>query len=217
MNATHSSACASRAVLARATIALACAVAVPWLALAPAAMGGMATAPSTSVSQSIADASTTAGAGTGQSAPPTGRAIASATLQQCATATIPQTERSATFAGEMTAIPGTARMQMRIELEERAVGESTFRTVTASGLGVWHSSAAGVKIFAHIQQVTNLSAPAVYRGAVRFRWLNAKDHPIKIQELRTARCDQPATQPTAAGSGQTSATPTGATTEAAGA
>jgi hypothetical protein len=212
MNNMYPNVRASRVVLARPIVALACAVAVPWLALAPAAMGATTTVSSTSVSQAVADAGATAGAGAGQTAPSTGKASASATLQQCATATIPQTERSATFAGEMSAIPGTARMQIRIELEERALGESMYHTVTATGLGVWHSSAAGVKIFAHIQQVTNLSAPAVYRGAVRFRWLNAKGHPIKTQELRTARCEQPATQSPAAGSGPTSAAPTGTTT-----
>ncbi len=58
---------------------------------------------------------------------------------------------------------------------------------------MWHSSAAGVKIFAHIQQVTNLSAPASTAARVRFRWLNAKGRLIKTQELRTARCEQPAT------------------------
>jgi hypothetical protein len=207
MKTLLSSARAKRAVR-RPIVALACAVAVPWLVLAPAALGGTATAPSTSAVQAVADAS--ASAGTGQSAPPTSKANASATLQQCATATIPQTERSATFAGEMTAIPGTAHMQMRIELEERALGEAMYRTVTAPGLGVWHSSAAGVKIFAHIQQVTNLSAPAVYRGAVRFRWLNAKGRPIKTQELHTARCEQPATQTPTANAGPTSTTPTSA-------
>ena len=39
-----------------------------------------------------------------------------------------------------------------------------YRTVSAPGLGVWRSSAAGVKIFAHLQQVTNLAAPAFYRA-----------------------------------------------------
>ena len=141
--------------------------------------------------------------------------IASATLEQCATATIPQTERSATFAGEMTAVAGTARMEMRIDLEERALGELAFRTVSAPGLGVWHSSTAGVKVFAHIQQVTNLSAPAFYRAAVRFRWLNAKGRVLKSEELRTARCEQPATPAPSSASTPTSTTPAGATTGAA--
>ncbi len=188
MNALLSSACAKRAAR-RPIVALACAVVVPWLVLAPAALGGTATAPSTGISQAVADAGASAGAG--QGATPPSKAIASAALQQCATATIPQTERSATFAGEMIAIPGTARMEMRIDLEERALGEMLYHTVSAPSLGVWHSSAAGVKIFAHIQQVTDLSAPALYRGAVRFRWLNAKGHAIKTEELRTDRCEQP--------------------------
>jgi hypothetical protein len=195
------------ALARHATAALACVSAGALLALAPAAMG-------------VTSTSTTAGAlpggaGTavqqiGQSGAPIGKADASATLEQCATATIPQTERSATFAAEMTAIPGSARMQLRIDLQERAPGEALYRTVTAPGLGVWHSSAAGVKVFGHIEQVTDLSAPAVYRGAVRFRWLSAKGRPIKIAELRTAHCEQPASP--APGETTTTSTTTTATT-----
>ncbi len=159
------------AVAARSFAALAFAVALPWLLAAPAAIAGTATV-------DTATASTTQ--------------LASATLQQCATATIPQTERSATFAGEMTAIPGTVRMEMRIDLQERGPEEALYRTVSAPGLGVWHSSTAGVKAFTHIQQVTNLSAPALYRGVVRFRWVGAKGRLIKAEELRTTRCEQPA-------------------------
>jgi hypothetical protein len=181
MDTLFSSTRATRVGHRRPIAALACTVAVPWLALAPAAMGGTAMVPAMATAPSTGTVSATP--------------IASATLEQCATATIPQTERSATFDGEMTAIAGTARMEIRIALEERALGELAYRTVSAPGLGVWHSSVAGVKVFAHIQQVTNLSAPAFYRGAVRFRWLNAKGRLLKSEELRTARCEQPATPP----------------------
>ncbi len=115
---------------------------------------------------------------------------ASATLEQCVTAAT-QSERSATFAGEMTALPGTARMQIRVELFERVPGEGQYRAVSAPDLGVWQGSAAGVKTFKHIQQVSNLSAPAFYRGVVGFRWLSARGRQIKIEELRTSRCEQP--------------------------
>ncbi|MGO9320651.1 MAG: hypothetical protein ACLQBY_07620 [Solirubrobacteraceae bacterium] len=195
-------------------VALVGAMAVPWLAVSPAAMGGTTAAGSASATQTVLAGSSQ----TGQGAPSGSKAGATATLEQCATATIPQTERSATFAGEMTAVPGATRMEMRIDLEERAPGELPYRTVTAPGLGVWHSSAAGVKIFTHIQQVTNLSAPALYRGALRFRWMNAKDRPIKTEELRTARCEQPAPPPTTdtatspAGAGSTTAATTGPST-----
>jgi hypothetical protein len=201
MNTLFSSARAACVGDRRPIAALACAVAVPWLALAPAAMGGTATVPATATAPSTAPVSATP--------------IASATLQQCATATIPQTERAATFAGEMTAIAGTARMEIRIDLQERALGELAYRTVSAPGLGVWHSSAAGVKVFAHIQQVTNLSSPAFYRAAVRFRWLNARGHLLRSEELRTARCEQPATPAPGAGAGPTSTTPASAMTGAA--
>jgi hypothetical protein len=106
-------------------------------------------------------------------------------------------------------------MEMRIDLQERGLEELQYRTVSAPGLGVWHSSAAGVKIFAHIQQVTNLSAPAFYRGAVRFRWLNARGRPIKAEELRTAHCEQPAGSPASGTNAGTSSSPmTGAATAA---
>jgi len=181
----------SCAAFRRPVVALTCAVAVPWLVLAPAAMGGTATATSSaaagvSVSEPFAASAASAASG------PSGASGATATLEQCATATIPQTERSATFAGEMTAIAGTARMEIRIDLQERALGELQYRTVSAPGLGVWHSSTAGVKVFTHIQQVTNLSAPAFYRGALRFRWVSASGHLLKSEELHTTRCEQPA-------------------------
>jgi hypothetical protein len=126
---------------------------------------------------------------------------ASATLEQCVTA-VTQAERSASFAGEMTAIAGTARMEMRIEVLERMPDEALFHTVSAPGLGVWRGSAPGVKSYTDIKQVTNLTAPAFYRGAVRFRWLNAKGRLIKGVELRTPTCDQTAApSPTSATAG----------------
>jgi hypothetical protein len=114
----------------------------------------------------------------------------SAALEQCVTS-LTQAERSATFLGEMTATPGTGRMSMRIELQERLPGETAFRNVAAPGLGVWRAAAPGVKVYRYIKQVTNLSAPASYRAAVRFRWLNGKGKLIKGVERRTSTCAQP--------------------------
>lgn len=136
-----------------------------------------------------------------------------ATLEQCVTAAA-EAERSATFTGEMAAIPGSTKMQMRIDVLERMPGELVFRTVTAPGLGVWRSSAPGVKVYKFLKQVTNLSAPASYRAAVHFRWLSAKGRLLKSAELRTPRCDQPLapkpeTTPTETGSAQAGAQPPG--------
>ena len=99
-------------------------------------------------------------------------------------------ERSATFAGEMATIPGAAKMEMRIDVLERMPGEVAFHVISAPGLGVWRSSAPGVKNYKYLKQVTNLAAPAYYRAAVRFRWLNAKGRLVKSAELRT-RVRQP--------------------------
>src|ERR1700724_2111130 len=103
-----------------------------------------------------------------------------------------QIERSATFSGEMTAVPGTARMAMRIEVLESAPGEVGFHAVAAPGLGVWRDSDPRVKIYKYLKQVTNLSAPASYRALVRFRWMGAHGHVIKRAERITSRCEQPA-------------------------
>jgi hypothetical protein len=119
------------------------------------------------------------------------QASASATLEQCVTA-VAQAERSTTFSGEMTAISGSVRMAMRIDIQEQAPGAVQFHTITAPGLGVWRGSDPGVKTYKYVKQVTNLSAPALYRAAVRFRWLNAKGHVIKVVERHTSRCAEPA-------------------------
>lgn len=114
----------------------------------------------------------------------------SATLEQCVTSGVAM-QRSVTFTGQMVATPGTQRMAMRIELLERNSTQQGYHHVTAPGLGVWRSSEAGVKIYRYVKQITNLSAPAVYRAVVHFRWIGDKGHVLKRAELHTARCAQP--------------------------
>ncbi|HEX3511313.1 MAG TPA: hypothetical protein VHT27_09465 [Solirubrobacteraceae bacterium] len=114
---------------------------------------------------------------------------ASATVEGCATA-FAQSERSATFVGEMQAIPGSARMQMRIELLERGGDEASLRSITYPGLGSWLRASPGVKTYKNIDKVTDLAAPAEYRAAIHFRWLNSHGRPIKYLDLRTPRCQQ---------------------------
>jgi hypothetical protein len=117
-----------------------------------------------------------------------------ATLEQCV-ATGEQVDRSATFSGEMTAIAGTARMAMRIEVQERLPGEELFRTVSAPGPGVWRGSSSGVKIYQYVKQVTNLSSPATYRALIRFHWFNDRGYVTKRAERHTTMCTQPASVP----------------------
>jgi len=117
--------------------------------------------------------------------------VVSVELEGCVS-TGEQAERSATFMGEMTATAGTARMSMRIDVEERGPEELEFHTISAPGLGVWRSSDPRVKIYKYVKQVTNLSAPAVYRAVVRFHWVGDNGHVIRRAERRTPRCEQPA-------------------------
>jgi len=147
----------------------------------PAAPSTLAAAPDTGTSPSQGAPGST----------PAGKPDATATVEQCLTSLV-QSERSATFVGEMTAVPGTSRMEISIGLLERVGGETQYRSVTAAGLGTWRDSASGVKTYTYIKQVTNLAAPAFYRGSVRFRWLGAKGRVIKAEEIRTPRCEQPA-------------------------
>jgi hypothetical protein len=114
----------------------------------------------------------------------------SATLEQCRPSSVP-VQRSVTFAGQMVAVVGTQRMGMRIDLQERIPGEVAFHEVSAPGLGVWRSSEPGVRIYRYVKQITNLSAPAVYRAVVHFRWVGEKGRVLRRAELRTARCVQP--------------------------
>jgi hypothetical protein len=123
-----------------------------------------------------------------------GNALDSASLVQCLTASEPA-ERSATFSGEMTTVAGASRMAMRIELLERMPGETGYHAVAAPGLGVWRASEVGVGVYKYVKQVTNLSAPADYRGLVSFRWQGLRGHTIKREERRTRRCSQPAPEP----------------------
>jgi hypothetical protein len=142
-----------------------------WLALAPSALAE--TAPQASQSTSAVKPATVA------------------TLEQCVTSAN-QAERSATFSGEMAAIPGAVKLEMRIDVLERMPRELLFHAVSSPGLGVWRIAAPGVKSYKYLKEVTNLSAPASYRAAVRYRWLNAKGKLIRSAELKTPRCLQTA-------------------------
>jgi len=180
----------------RALAVLACAVALQ-LVLVPSGAG--------------AQGSPAGGAGALQLTPPAAGGV-SATLEECVTAEL-QEQLAVAFSTEMTAVPGTTRMAVRVDLEERAPGELEFHMVTAAGLGVWRASDPKVKVFKYLKQVTNLSAPAVYRGVVRFRWWGAKGHVIKRADRMTSRCLQPgeSVEPTETGPGSgTGTTNTGA-------
>jgi hypothetical protein len=111
-------------------------------------------------------------------------------LESCATSSV-QAERAATFSGEMTAVPGTTRMLMRIDVLERSGEETAFRSVAYPGLNNWLRASAGVRTYKNLDRVTDLAAPAEYRASIRFRWLGAHGRVLKVAEERTPVCIQP--------------------------
>jgi len=117
-----------------------------------------------------------------------------ATLTQCQTA-VEQTDRSATFSGQMVAIAATQRMAMRVDVQERLAGETSFRPIVAPGLGVWRGSDPGVKIYKYLRQITNLPAPGDFRAVVSFRWLGSKGRLIRQTARHTQTCEQPDERP----------------------
>ncbi len=186
---------------------------LPWLAVAAALVGATGAQARAAGAGARVRAVEVAGIGRNlQSGTSGSKTDATVTLEQCVTALV-QSERTATVVGEMVAIPGTARMEIDIGLLERDTGEIQYRPVSAPGLGGWRSSAPGVKNYTYIKQVSNLAAPAFYRGSVRFRWLSSKGRVIKAEELRTPRCEQPAPAPT--GSEAPATTTTGSSSAAA--
>jgi hypothetical protein len=127
---------------------------------------------------------------------PAPAAAVTATVEQC-TPAVSQSERSATFAAQMTALDGTQRMAMKIEVQERSPTDPTFHTVTAPGLGVWRQSETGVRIYKYVKQVTNLAAPAVFRAQVRFRWFDDSGRVLRRAQRITSTCVQPVDIPPA--------------------
>jgi hypothetical protein len=139
----------------------------------------------------------------------------SATLEQCVTAAS-QAGRSTTFAGQMETVSGAHRMAMLIVVQERAAGEATFHTLSASGLGVWQRSEVGVKIYKYVRQVTDLPAPAAFRAVIQFRWLDGQGHVMKRAVRRTSACRQPEGSPKPGTMPATGTTSVSGTTPAAG-
>jgi hypothetical protein len=114
----------------------------------------------------------------------------SAMLERCLTSAT-EADRSVTFVAQMTAVPGTARVSIRVELQQRLDGEVSFHTLIAPGLGLWRGSEPGVTIYKYVKQITNLAAPAGYRAVVHFRWIGDRGRLLKRAVLHTASCEQP--------------------------
>lgn len=127
------------------------------------------------------------------SGPPPPAEPAQATLKECHPAP-DQASRFATFQGEMTAIPGSQRMAIRVDLLER-MPDGVQHHLSGPGLGVWRRSGPGVQDFQYVKQITNLPAPAAFHAIVRFRWLGARTRVLRRAQRATPACVQPEQRP----------------------
>ncbi len=94
-----------------------------------------------------------------------------------------------TYAARMRAVPGTARMSLRIRLFEKA-GDGEFERVSAEGLGVWRKSRPGASAFRYEQRVRGLRQGAVYRVRRALPLARRRGEPILTARRRSRRCSQ---------------------------
>ncbi|MEK6229111.1 MAG: CARDB domain-containing protein [Actinomycetota bacterium] len=98
-------------------------------------------------------------------------------------------ERRVEFRGAMSRVPRTARMWMRVTLQER-VPEGRFTTVHAPGLGVWRKSREGMAGFAYRQRVVDLAQGSHYRAAVHYRWYSKDGERLRSARRISSACRQ---------------------------
>jgi hypothetical protein len=99
--------------------------------------------------------------------------------------------RYAIFTGSMPALPGAARMEMRFDMLQRHVGGPGYSRVPLPKWGQWeHTERRGIAGFIFTKRVEQLSAPATYRAAVRFRWFDSAGHLLRTARRISAPCRQ---------------------------
>jgi len=116
-----------------------------------------------------------------------------ARLADCSTGQSPSA-RYAVFSASMAALPASARMGIRFDLEQRTPG-GRFTRVAVPRWGVWEKSRPGVPAFLYSKRVDSLAAPAQYRALVRFRWYGADGTTMRRARRLTAICHQPDPRP----------------------
>ena len=104
-------------------------------------------------------------------------------------------DRAAVFEGQMRALRGASRMQMRFTLQVRPPDTSRWSAVAAPGFGIWLGSAPGTSRYVYTKRVENLLAPASYRVLLRFRWLTAEGGVLARAKAYSRACRQPDPRP----------------------
>ena len=104
-------------------------------------------------------------------------------------------DRYAVFSGSMPRVRGAVTMAMRFVLFERQP-QGRFLAVSLPHWGVWEKTTKkGVPGFIFTKRVEQLAAPAAFRAAVTFRWLDAKGRLIAAKRRTSPICHQPDQRP----------------------
>jgi hypothetical protein len=118
---------------------------------------------------------------------------------QCVRALDPPA-RAVSITAVMRSLPGTRRLQMKVELLDHTAAGAPFSAVSppsGSALGAWIGPTAPTlgQRPADVWQVkfpvADLAAPATYRYRARFRWLGTGGHVLRTTTVLSARCRQP--------------------------
>jgi hypothetical protein len=109
--------------------------------------------------------------------------------------------RAVSVTAEMRPVTGTQRMQLEFVLLSEAPGASSFTTVPGPGLGVWGTppdptlgQRSGDRWIVH-HPVADLTAPAVYRFSVSFRWIGHGGRVLADATRQSHTCSQPELRP----------------------
>ncbi len=109
--------------------------------------------------------------------------------------------RAVSITAVMRPVTGTQKLQMKFDLLSRPAGAGAFTPLAGTGLGTWIAPdkatlgrrAGDVWIVHH--PVADLSAPAVYRFRVGFRWLGSHGKVLSTATRTTGTCRQPELRP----------------------
>jgi len=93
------------------------------------------------------------------------------------------------YSAQMRAVPGTARMSLRIRLFAKS-GDGEFEHVPAEGLGIWRKSRLDASAFRYKQRVRGLHQGAAYRVVVHYRWLDANGELLQTTRRRSETCSR---------------------------
>jgi hypothetical protein len=120
--------------------------------------------------------------------------LLSARVTSCTTG-VADADRAAAFTGAMPSMSGSRSMQMRFVLLQRRGTTGTFKALVVPDWGVWEASDPGRSGFVFTQRIDSLLAPAAYKAAIYFRWLDKKGRQLRMVHRTTRACEQPDLRP----------------------